>query len=82
MSSSKQKTGGWFYVDQFEGKTTRCYAGDDNQLLKLGEGALKVLRSKLTDWERCLLRDALEKAEKVKSSRGNRFARAFMREAV
>ena len=51
-SSSGGRSGGRFFVDLLEEKKTRCYAGDDNQLLKLGDGALKVLDLHLTTRER------------------------------
>ena len=69
MSSSSSSSGWWpgkSYVDKFEGKKTRCYAGDDNQLLKLGEGALKVLNLHLTTRERWHLAWAIDMAKKVK----------------
>ena len=85
MSSSSSgggRPGGRFVVDPMEGKKTRCYAGDDNQLLKLDEGALKMLDSKLTDLERWQLSWAMERAERIKNGRGSKWSKAFMVEAV
>ena len=82
MSSSKQTTGGRFYLDPYERQPTCCYAGDNNRLLQLDEEALKVLRSKLTGWEGCLLNCALEQAEYAKNVRGNCYSHVFMLEAL
>ena len=56
-SSSGGNSGDWYpgkycRLGWSEGKATQCYAGDDNLLLKLDEGALKMLNLKLTDLER------------------------------
>ena len=69
-------------MDLLEGKKTRCYAGDDNLLLKLGDEALKVLNSKLTNLERWHLCWAMESAERVKDARRNKWSKVFMVEAV
>ena len=60
-----RRPGKWF-VDEFEGKRKRCYAGDDNHLLKLDEGALKMLNSHLDNRERWHLAWALDLAGRVK----------------
>ena len=84
--SSSSGGGKWHpgksYLDKFEGKATRCYAGDDNLLLKLGDGALKVLTSKLTNRERWHLAWAVDSAKKVKEGRKNKWSKVFMVEAV
>ena len=50
-------------------------AGDDNLLLKLDEGALRVLNSKLTFLESWHLRWAIEKAVYVKEAMSNKSSR-------
>ena len=62
-SSSKGRQWGRFYLGLMEGKATCCYAGDDNQLLKLSDEALRVLNSKLTNLEQWQLSWAMESAE-------------------
>ena len=83
---SSSSSGGWWpgksYVEKFEGKKTRCYAGDDNHLLKLGEGALKVLDRQLRAHESWHLGWAIDSAKKVKEARKNKWSKVFMVEAV
>ena len=76
-----RRPGKWF-VDEFEGKRKRCYAGDDNHLLKLDEGALKMLNSHLDNRERWHLAWALDLAGRVKEGGRSKWAKAFMVEAV
>ena len=86
-SSSGGNSGNWYlgkycWLGWSEGKATRCYAGDDNLLLRMDEGAIKVLKLKLTDLEGWHLNWAIKKAKYVKNARGNRFLRVFMQETV
>ena len=86
-SSSSGGGGSWvpsgqFIVDPLEGKKTRCYAGDGNQLLRLDEGALKVLDLHLGNRERWHLAWAMDMARKVKEAKPNKWTKAFMVEAV
>ena len=51
-------------------------------LLKLGEGALKVLNLKLTNLEKWHLAWAMDSAERVKEGRKSKWSKEFMVEAV
>ena len=75
-SSSGGNSGDW-YLGKYcrlrwtDGQATRVQAGDDNHLLKLDEGALKVLSLKLTFLESWNLQWAIEKAVYVKEVMNN-----------
>ena len=86
-SSSSGNSSDWYpgkycRLGWSDGKATRVYAGDDNLLLRLDEGALKVLNLKLTFLESWHLRWAIEKAVYVKNARSNRSSRVFLQETV
>lgn len=85
MSSSGGDINWWpgkSYVENFEGKQVRCYAGDDNYLLRLDVEALKVLDRQLTARESWHLGWAIDNARNVKEAKQDKWSKVFMLEAV
>ena len=86
--SSSSGNGGEWYPGKYcrlgwtDGQATRVHARDDNLLLKLDKGALRVLNSKLTFMGSWHLRWAIEKAVYAKKVMNNRPSRVSKQETV
>ena len=81
-SSNSNWSPGKSYVAEFEGKQVRCFAGDDNYLLKLSEEALKILDRQLSARQSWHLGWAIDIAKTVRSAKKDKWSRVFMTEAI